>query len=93
MRYIILVSTLDRVYTFHETIKVEDKSLYLQSIFNSYLNVPETLRVFYEINSRLKSPKLRFNYDATSKYPKCFGFLTESGIFSGEVSAMIHKLH
>lgn len=89
-----MVSTLDRIYTFHEVLKMEEKSPYLQNIFNSYLNVPENLRDFYEIPNQLKSTKLRFNYDYDKlsdeiqkpiKFPKCFGFLTSSGIFSGEI--------
>lgn len=84
-RYIILVTTLDRLYKFQEELRVEEKSPYLQNIFNSYLSVPEHIRDFHEIPNKLKYSKLRFNYDAATKYPKYFGWLTDPGIFSGEI--------
>lgn len=59
---------------------------FIQNIFNSYLSVPEHIRDFHEIPNKLKYSKLRFNYNATTKYPRYFGWLTDPGIFSGEVS-------
>lgn len=56
-----------------------------QNIFNSYLSVPEQMQDFHEIRSKLKYSKLRFNYDAATKYPKYFGWLVDRGIHSGEV--------
>lgn len=84
-RHIILVSTLNRLYKFHEVLRVEEKPPYLQHIFTSYLNVPEDVRDFHAIPNKLKYSKLRFNYDRSTKFPKCFGWLTDAGIYSGEV--------
>lgn len=59
--------------------------------------MPENLRDFYEIPNKLKTSKLRFNYDYDKiseellkplKFPKIFGFLTSSGIFSGEIDQL-----
>lgn len=111
MRYIVIVTTLNRFYKFHEVLKVEDKSPFLQvgfkyimfykflcrflqffccnsfqHVFNSYLNVPEDIKDFHEIPKKLKYSQLRFSYDKTTKFPKFFGWLTEPGIFAGEVS-------
>ena len=60
--------------------------IFLQNVFNSYLSVPEHIRDFHEIPNKLKYSKLRFSYDQSTKYPKIFGWLTDPGIFSGEVS-------
>lgn len=60
--------------------------LSLQSVFNSYLNVPEQIKDFHEIPKKLKYSKLRFAYEPNTKFPKFFGWLTEPGIYCGEVS-------
>lgn len=80
--YIILVTTLNRLYKFHETVRPER----LQNVFNSYLNIPEDIGNFQEISSQLKYSKLRFSYDPKNKFPNYFGWLVEPGIFSGKVS-------
>ncbi|XP_053690859.1 vacuolar protein sorting-associated protein 18 homolog [Sabethes cyaneus] len=78
---IILVLTLDRMYTFHETIRgVESKMTtgLLQRVFNSYLNIPEQLNDFEHVVSKLNYSRLQFNYE--EDFPKSFGCLTEDGI-------------
>lgn len=57
----------------------------MQHIFSSYLNVPEDVRDFHEIPNKLKYSKLRVNYDKTAKFPKSFGWLTDVGIYTGEI--------
>ncbi|XP_031628679.1 vacuolar protein sorting-associated protein 18 homolog isoform X2 [Contarinia nasturtii] len=84
-RYIVLASTLNRLYKFHENLRVDEKPPYLQHIFQSYLNVPEDIKDFHQINNKLKYSKLRVNYDKTAKFPKSFGWLTDIGIYTGEI--------
>lgn len=79
-RYFIFVSTLDRLYYFTGNSCPEDKPL-LQRIFSSYLNMKEK---FHTIPSKIKYSSLRFWYDQQS--PKSFGWLTEQGIFFGELT-------
>lgn len=83
-RYIVLVSTLTRIYNFHEVIN-DERPPYLQQIFNSYLNVPEDQRDFHSINNKLKYSRLRVNVDRQTRFPKYFGWLTDAGVYSGEV--------
>ncbi|XP_055616898.1 vacuolar protein sorting-associated protein 18 homolog [Toxorhynchites rutilus septentrionalis] len=83
---IILVLTLDRIYTFHETIRqAESKMTYgqLQKVFNSYLNIPEQLNDFGHVVSKLHYSRLEFNYE--EDFPKSFGCLTEDGINYQEI--------
>lgn len=54
----------------------------LQSIFHPYLTTPETS--FQEIPSSLKYSKLQFYFDKNNT-PKMFAWLTEPGIFYGQV--------
>ena len=61
----------------------------LQNIFNAYLNVPEDIKDYHEIQNKLKYSKLRVNYDTVKKFPNNFGWLTEPGIFYGEVNILI----
>lgn len=80
--YIVLVSTLDRLYKFHESL--DAKAASLQNIFTHYLNVPEEARDFEERSSKLTYSLLDFIQN--QKYPKAFGWLTESGIFYGDLN-------
>lgn len=78
--FIVLVSTLDRLYKFHEVLY----QLPLQSIFTHYLNVPEEARDYEQMSSKLTYSQLDFIQE--KKYPKSFGWLTEAGIFFGELN-------
>ncbi|XP_059616594.1 vacuolar protein sorting-associated protein 18 homolog isoform X2 [Phlebotomus argentipes] len=86
--YIVLATSVDRFYKFQETIKSDDRQP-LQSIFNSYLNVPEDIQDFHEIKSvaKGKTTKLRVCYDYKSHFPRSFGWITEPCIFYGEMDA------
>jgi hypothetical protein len=80
--YIVLISTIDRLYKFHEILRGDDKSL--QNIFTHYLNVPEEARDYEQQSSKLSYSQLDFVID--NKYPRNFGFLTEAGIMFCEVN-------
>lgn len=83
--YIVLVSTLDRLYKFHEILHTVDiKSPPLQNIFTHYLNVPEEARDYESMPSKLRYSQLDFLIEKT--FPKAFGWLTEMGIFYGELN-------
>lgn len=84
-RYFVLVSTLTRLYKFHEDLR-DERGPYLQYIFTSYLNTPEECIDYHEIPNKLKYSKLRFHYDKATKFPKSFGWLTDAGVYLGEVS-------
>ncbi|XP_058443568.1 vacuolar protein sorting-associated protein 18 homolog [Malaya genurostris] len=91
---IILVLTLDIIYTFHETIRQADSKMafgHLQKVFNSYLNIPEDLNDFEHVTSKLNYSKLQFNYE--EDFPKSFGCLTEDGINFQEIDPKIDTLH
>lgn len=86
LRYIIIVATLERLFTFHEVLRPEDKPPMLQNVFNSYLNVPEHVKDhIHHVDNRFRYAKLRLNYEPTSRFPKCFGWLTAAGIYYGEI--------
>lgn len=78
--FIVLVSTLDRLYKFHESLF----QLPLQNIFTHYLNVPEEARDYEQMSSKLTYSQLDFIQ--IQKYPKSFGWLTEAGIFFGDLN-------
>lgn len=107
-RFIVIVTTVNRMYKFHENLRVDEKPPYLQvnsivynsdqntmglkdflihlqHIFSSYLNVPENIRDFHQIDNKLKYSKLRTNYDKSAEFPKSFGWLTDIGVYTGEV--------
>uniref|UniRef100_A0A6B2EJR4 Vacuolar protein sorting-associated protein 18 homolog n=1 Tax=Phlebotomus kandelakii TaxID=1109342 RepID=A0A6B2EJR4_9DIPT len=86
--YIVLVTSQDRFYKFQEILKSDDRQP-LQSIFNSYLNVPEDIQDFHEIQDAAlgKATKLRICYDYKSHFPRSFGWITKPCIFFGEMDA------
>ncbi|KAL7027445.1 hypothetical protein ACKWTF_005444 [Chironomus riparius] len=79
--FIVLVSTLDRLYKFHECLN-DDKSL--SNIFKHYMNVPEEARDYEQQSSKLSYSQMDFILE--NKYPRGFGWLTEAGIFYGEIN-------
>lgn len=83
--FIVLISTIDRLYKFHEVLRViDDKIQPLQNIFNSYLNVPEEAKDYEQVSSKLNYSKLEFIQE--NRYARAFGWLTENGIFYGELN-------
>ncbi|XP_048483000.1 vacuolar protein sorting-associated protein 18 homolog isoform X2 [Plutella xylostella] len=81
-KYFIFVTTPRRLYQFIGQAVCTDDKPSLQSIFNTYLTVPET--GFQEIPSTLKYSKLQFYFDKHD-VPKTFAWLTEPGIFYGQL--------
>lgn len=83
-KYVIFVTTPKRLYQFMGHSGSDERPL-LQPIFNSYLNVPET--GFQEIPSSLTYSRLQFYHSPTSatNTPTLFAWLTEPGIFHGQV--------
>ncbi|XP_046959364.1 vacuolar protein sorting-associated protein 18 homolog isoform X1 [Vanessa cardui] len=81
-KYFIFVTTPTRLYQFIGNAMITDDKPSLQSIFYSYLTTPET--GFQEIPSTLKYSKLQFYFDKTNT-PKTFAWLTEPGIFYGQL--------
>lgn len=63
---------------------IDDKFQSLQNIFTHYLNVPEEARDYEQQSSRLSYSQLDFILEG--RYPKSFGWLTESGILFGELN-------
>ncbi|CAO1390724.1 unnamed protein product [Diamesa serratosioi] len=83
--FIVLISTIDRLYKFHEVLRViDDKVQPLQNIFNSYLNVPEEAKDYEQVSSKLNYSRLEFIHE--NRFPRAFGWLTENGIFYGELN-------
>ena len=81
-KYFIFVTTPKRLYQFIGHAVFNDDKPSLQTIFHSYLTTPET--GFQDIPSNLKYSKLQFFFDKTDS-PKTFAWLTEPGIFYGQV--------
>ncbi|CAK1547432.1 unnamed protein product [Leptosia nina] len=81
-KYFIFVTTPTRLYQFIGHAMISDDKPSLQSIFHSYLTTPET--GFQEIPSTLKYSKLQFYFDKSNN-PKSFTWLTEPGIFYGQL--------
>ncbi|XP_047507228.1 vacuolar protein sorting-associated protein 18 homolog isoform X1 [Pieris napi] len=81
-KYFIFVTTPTRLYQFIGHAMISDDKPSLQSIFHSYLTTPET--GFQEIPSTLKYSKLQFYFDKSNE-PKTFAWLTEPGIFYGQL--------
>ncbi|XP_041978717.1 vacuolar protein sorting-associated protein 18 homolog isoform X2 [Aricia agestis] len=81
-KYFIFVTTPTRLYQFIGNAVITDGKTSLQSIFHVYLTRPETS--FQEIPSSLKYSKLQFFFDKNNT-PKTFAWLTEPGIFYGQL--------
>nr|QHN70697.1 deep orange [Limenitis arthemis astyanax] len=81
-KYFIFVTTPKRLYQFIGHATFSDNKPSLQSIFYSYLTTPET--GFQDIPSTLKYSKLQFFFDKSNN-PKTFAWLTEPGIFYGQL--------
>lgn len=79
--FIVLISTIDRLYKFHETL-LDERSL--SNIFKHYLNVPEEARDYEQQSSKLTYSQMDFILE--NKYPRGFGWLTENGIFYSELN-------
>lgn len=78
--YIILATTIDKLYKFHENVKasLDNKYSIAQQIFSNYLNVPENMLDSHETINRAGLSK--FAVSVYQDFPKACGWLTESGV-------------
>ncbi|XP_053608142.1 vacuolar protein sorting-associated protein 18 homolog isoform X2 [Plodia interpunctella] len=81
-KYFIFITTPTRLYQFIGNAVTTDGRPSLQSIFYQYLTMPDT--GFQEIPSSLKYSRLQFHFDR-DEVPKSFAWLTEPGIFYGQL--------
>ncbi|CAH0579479.1 unnamed protein product [Chrysodeixis includens] len=81
-KYFIFITTPTRLYQFIGDTLMKDDKPSLQTIFHPYLTIPET--GYQEIPSTLKYSKLQFFFDK-KEAPKTFAWLTEPGIFYGQL--------
>ncbi|XP_013200015.1 vacuolar protein sorting-associated protein 18 homolog [Amyelois transitella] len=81
-KYYIFITTPTRLYQFMGNAVTTDGRPSLQALFYQYLTMPDT--GFQEIPSTLKYSKLQFHYDRDGT-PKSFAWLTEPGIFYGQL--------
>ncbi|XP_015172039.1 PREDICTED: vacuolar protein sorting-associated protein 18 homolog isoform X2 [Polistes dominula] len=76
-KYMIIVTTVMRIYQYIGSVQNPDEKPLLQQVFNKYLNIQES---FIEMISSLSYSKLQFFYPSLGALPKSFGWLTETGI-------------
>ncbi|XP_047356828.1 vacuolar protein sorting-associated protein 18 homolog isoform X3 [Vespa velutina] len=81
-KYMIIVTTIMRIYQFIGSVQNPDEKPLLQQVFNKYLNVQES---FVEVVSLLTYSKLQFFYPSLGALPKSFGWLTETGILHAHI--------
>lgn len=87
--YVVLATSEDKLFKYQETVKGDDRSPF-QGIFSAYLNVPEHVRDFQSTAhpSKATTSKLRVCYDNKTHFPRSFGWLTDSGIFFGDMDPL-----
>nr|XP_034180513.1 vacuolar protein sorting-associated protein 18 homolog [Osmia lignaria] len=85
-KYVIIVTTLMRIYQYIGSVPNPEEKPLLQQVFNKYLNVEES---FNEVMSSLSYSKMQFYYPALGALPKSFGWLTETGILYAQVDAKV----
>lgn len=81
-KYVIIVTTLVRIYQYIGTVSSSEEKPLLQQIFSKYLNVKER---FNQLESSLPYSKMEFYYPAPRALPKSFGWLTETGILYAQI--------
>lgn len=100
-KYVIIVTTLMRIYQYIGAVQNPEEKPLLQQIFNKYLNVQGKfyfIKLFYDYNqtniftesfneviNNLPYSKIQFYYPSLGILPKSFGWLTEPGIFYAQV--------
>ncbi|XP_012271920.1 vacuolar protein sorting-associated protein 18 homolog [Orussus abietinus] len=82
-RYIVIVTTLIRIYQYIGTVSNPDEKPLLQQIFNKYLNAKEC---FTQLESSLPYSRMQCYYPQPRVLPKSFGWLTETGILYAEIN-------
>ncbi|XP_017884886.1 vacuolar protein sorting-associated protein 18 homolog isoform X2 [Ceratina calcarata] len=87
-KYVIVVTTLMRIYQYIGAVPNSEEKPLLQQVFNKYLNVQET---FIEVISQLPYSKMQFYYPAVGALPKSFGWLTETGILYAQIDPKVNS--
>ncbi|XP_078033999.1 vacuolar protein sorting-associated protein 18 dor [Augochlora pura] len=85
-KYMIIVTTLMRLYQYIGEVQHPEEKPLLQQVFNKYLNVQES---FNEVISNLNYSKMKFYYSSIGALPKSFGWLTETGIWYAQIDPNI----
>ncbi|XP_015595540.1 vacuolar protein sorting-associated protein 18 homolog isoform X2 [Cephus cinctus] len=85
-KYIIIVTTLIRIYQYIGSVSSSDEKPLLQQIFSKYLNMKER---FNQLESSLPYSKMQFFYPGPGAFPKSFGWLTETGILYAQVDPKV----
>ncbi|KAH0950839.1 hypothetical protein HN011_007913 [Eciton burchellii] len=83
-KYMIIVTTLTRIYQYIGAIGNPEEKPLLQQVFYRYLNAQEN---FSEVNNSLPYSRMQFYYPSLGTVPKSFGWLSETGILYAEVDA------
>ncbi|KAF7993970.1 hypothetical protein HCN44_011239 [Aphidius gifuensis] len=81
-KYIIIITTLIRIYQYIGVVTNPQEKPLLQQIFSKYLNVQER---FNQLESSLPYSRMQFYFPASRSMPQSFGWLTETGILYSEV--------
>ncbi|XP_011263387.1 vacuolar protein sorting-associated protein 18 homolog isoform X2 [Camponotus floridanus] len=81
-KYVIIVTTLMRIYQYIGAISNPEEKPLLQQVFYKYLNAQES---FSEVINSLSYSKMQFYYPSLDVLPKSFGWLTETGILYAQV--------
>ncbi|CAK9834118.1 Vacuolar protein sorting-associated protein 18 homolog [Anthophora retusa] len=81
-KYMIIVTTLMRIYQYIGAVQNPEEKPLLQQVFNKYLNAPES---FIEVLSKLPYSKMQLYYPALGVLPKSFGLLTETCILYAQI--------
>ncbi|XP_076650787.1 vacuolar protein sorting-associated protein 18 dor isoform X1 [Halictus rubicundus] len=85
-KYVIIVTTLMRIYQYIGEVQNPEEKPLLQQVFNKYLNVQES---FNEVMSSLNYSKMQFYYSSMGALPKSFGWLTETGILYAQIDPTV----
>lgn len=80
--YVVTIGAYDKIYTFQETIRPEDKSL--QCIFTNYVNGSLEPAVL-EIENKLNYSVQRYYTPRNEKYPMKWAWFTGSGVLHGNI--------
>ncbi|XP_011498125.1 PREDICTED: vacuolar protein sorting-associated protein 18 homolog isoform X2 [Ceratosolen solmsi marchali] len=81
-KYIIILTTLIRIYQYIGTVTNHEEKPLFQQVFNKYLNIKER---FNQLENSLPYSKMQFYYSSPQDFPKTFSWLTESGILFSQV--------
>ncbi|CAL4082298.1 unnamed protein product [Meganyctiphanes norvegica] len=81
LMYLVLCTTPDKLYQFSGHVKGIDERPLFSTIFNNYLGVPPR---FLELPSKWKLSRLQL-YRSSNSHPKHFAWLTEQGIYTGDI--------